>query len=644
MVTNPFKTNHKSLKAPYLIFLIFLFVSTLPKAQPSGFEKVITEPLHQKPNFFPKSYDHLGYNSLLDSLIQWEMTRSMYDYKFGSALGQIKILSNITQSDYGIAMYHYLEGVRHDLGDPLNGENHFLKALEYFESQKDTSAILHTTMHMFRLSLNTTMLEIGNLSRYYLLYTQVLAMGENVKTPLDKIVHLRNKILYDEYFCGEKKLDYYLSDINAGLSVIESLDTTYDYYRFLMLNTIGIIYSKNIKYEQSEQWHLKAYDAIKKYPSRELNMAEYRIAAMKYENGKYQESLDYLKITTETNRNNKLPKTYIHNFESYAFMFKLFALNYHKLGDIAKEEEFTEKAYFYFVDIFTKRRHKLYMIDMAALHKNEENAKTIIDSKNKESSLYLWLSVVFVLFFSALIFVIFRTAANKNLKKEIQRRDAIYLLIGHDLSSPIIAMGDILSQIETNLDPVLSPTQKSYLYMLKTKIQGAYLLLLNLLQWYKTEIQHEIGNTPSKIANIKKNIDISVEHLFFNTAKHDITFKNMCSETFQIPLNEEKFQTIVRNLVDNAIKHASCKNILVNATLKATSLVITVEDDGIGISKENADIINNPNNMINFKNSKAKIGLGTIFILEFVEKMNSKINVETHPNGTKFTWEIPVVH
>lgn len=629
------------MKAPYLIFLIFLFVSTLPQAQPSGFTQVITEPLHQKPNFFPKNYNDLGYQSLLDSLIRWEMTRSMYDYKFGSALSQIKILSTTTHSDFGMAIYHYFEGIRHGLGDPLNGENHFLKALEYFETQKDTSAIIHTTMHMFRLSLNTTMLEIGNLSRYYSLYNEVLAMGEKAQNPLDKIVHLRNKILYDEYICGEKKLEFYMSDIKAGLALLENLDSKYDYYRFLMLNTIGIIHSKNIKYEASEQWHLQAYDIIKKYPSPELSMAEYRIAAMKYENGKYQESLDYLKIKVNSKRNKYYPATVIHNYESYAFMLKLMALNYHKLGQTELEEDFTERAYFHFVNIFTKRRHKLYMIDMAALHKNEENAETLIASKNKEASLYLWLSVVFVLFFSALIFVIFRTAANKRLKKEIQRRDAIYLLIGHDLSSPIVAMGDTLSQIESNLGPLLSSTQKSYLYMLKTKIQGAYLLLLNLLQWYKTEIQQDTNQDQIKIANIKSNVDIAVEHLFFHTTKHDIAFKNMCSESIQVPLNEEKFRTIIRNLVDNAIKHACCKNIIVSASLKATSLVITVEDDGIGMSKENADILNHPNKIINFKNVKAKVGLGTIFILEFVEKMNSKIRVDTNQQGTKFSWEIP---
>ena len=106
--------------------------------------------------------------------------------------------------------------------------------------------------------------------------------------------------------------------------------------------------------------------------------------------------------------------------------------------------------------------------------------------------------------------MIFRTVANKRLKKEIQRRDAIYLLIGHDLSSPIVAMGDTLNQIESNLGPLLSSTQKSYLYMLKTKIQGAYLLLLNLLQWYKTEIQQETDQDHIKIANIKSNVDIGL--------------------------------------------------------------------------------------------------------------------------------------
>jgi K+-sensing histidine kinase KdpD len=293
---------------------------------------------------------------------------------------------------------------------------------------------------------------------------------------------------------------------------------------------------------------------------------------------------------------------------------------------------------------FFKERQEIYMQDMAAVYKNQQNVIALYDMKKKQLNLIIMVITFVSILLLTIIYLRLNTNANKRLKKEIQRRDAIYLLIGHDLSSPIVAMGDTLSQIETNLGPLLSPTQKSYLFMLKTKIQGAYLLLLNLLHWYKTEIQEHTGDTPNKIANIKSNVDIAVEHLFFNTTKHDIAFQNICPENIEIPLNEEKFRTIIRNLVDNAIKHASCKKIIVNASFGSKSLVITVIDDGIGISKENANIINQPNSIVNFRNTKAKVGLGTIFILEFVEKMNSTITVETNQNGTKFIWEIPIEH
>lgn len=626
---------------PRVIFVfLFLLLSSKSFCKVSKFLDTIKEPLHHTPNLYPETYDQQGYTKLLDTLIRWEMTRSMYDYRFGSALGQIKSLSRITHSEYGMAMFHYFEGIRRGLGDPLNAENDFLKALNYFEVHRDTSAIIHTAMHMFRLSLNTTMLEIGNLSRYYYLYNSVLSMGGEVKDPLDKIIHLRNIILYDEYFCGIKKIDYYSNEIIEGLSVIESLDTTYDYYRFLMFNTFGILHSKNIKYEESESWHEKAYDVIKKYPSPELNMAEYRIAAMKYENGKYQESVDYLRMKIDNKRTDIYPNFYIHNWESHAFMFRLLALNYHKLGDIEMEDKCSDAANFHFVNIFTKRRHNLYMKDMAAIYKNEKDTKIILKNQRNQISLILIIFIVVVITIVVFIFYKFKADANKKLQNEVRKRDFIYSMIGHDLSSPILAMDNTLNHIEMTLHNQLTPTQKDYISHLKSEINGAHYLLLNLLHWYKSD-NDLFGNKPDRtLCHIKKNIDQSVQHLFLHSNEKSIIFINNCPEHITFKINADMFNTVIRNIVDNAIKHSDCTTLTVNGSIENEKLMVTIHDNGTGMDPKFVQLFNQSNSIYDLNNSEIKIGLGTIFILEFAKYMISNIKITSDKEGSTYYWEI----
>jgi hypothetical protein len=114
-----------TLKVNVVVLLVFCYLNSF--GQKSTFLNEIKSPLHYKPNFHPETYDQKGYKKLLDTLIRWEMTRSMYDYRFGGALPQIKLLSEITKSEFGKGMFHYFEGIRNGLGDPLKAETEFCK-------------------------------------------------------------------------------------------------------------------------------------------------------------------------------------------------------------------------------------------------------------------------------------------------------------------------------------------------------------------------------------------------------------------------------------------------------------------------------------------------------------------------------------
>jgi Histidine kinase-, DNA gyrase B-, and HSP90-like ATPase len=627
------------------VFFIFFFILLHSKSfcKSSKFLNVIKEPLHHTPSFYPETYDQIGYTKLLDTLIRWEMTRSMYDWKFGQSLSQIKSLSHITNSDYGMAMFHYFEGIRRGLGDPLNAENDFLKALEYFEAQKDTSGILHTSMHLFRLGLNTAMLDYGILIQQYDFYQKVLGIGSKAKTPLDEIIHLRNTILYDEYICGEKNVSYYKAEIERGLSIIETLDSKYDYYKFLMLNTVGIIHSKSIKTVESEYYHSKAFDVIQKYTSRELFMAAYRLAAMKHANGKYEESLHYLNLCRSYNVHQLNNFICVPNLESVAYMYRLFSENFDKTGDDINSENNLKNSFTFYNYELPKQKYLLYMKNMEALHENELNSKIIFENERRQFKQRLGLFVTILVILLLILYTYLRSQNQKKLEKEIRHKNFIYSMIGHDLSSPLIDIDMILDGIIIDLDEKLNANQKNYLNKIRTTSQGANLLLKNLLNLYKKETGFYTQKENRLLTNIKDKIDISIGHLFNDKLGNIIHLENNCNADIVAFIDRPSFQCVIRNIVDNAIKHSKCTKIIFDASIYERYLVINIVDDGIGISDAIADIYNkNIPIQESAIDKKSRIGLGTIFILEFVQALKSELKVNTNKNGTAYTWRLPI--
>ncbi len=83
---------------------------------------------------------------------------------------------------------------------------------------------------------------------------------------------------------------------------------------------------------------------------------------------------------------------------------------------------------------------------------------------------------------------------------------------------------------------------------------------------------------------------------------------------------------IIQELVNNAIKHARCKEIFVQISKTINEMTITVEDDGIGFSTENV-----------------KKGMGLENIRSRVNYLRGEFNVESSDNqGTLFLVQIPL--
>jgi two-component system, OmpR family, phosphate regulon sensor histidine kinase PhoR len=113
-----------------------------------------------------------------------------------------------------------------------------------------------------------------------------------------------------------------------------------------------------------------------------------------------------------------------------------------------------------------------------------------------------------------------------------------------------------------------------------------------------------------------------------------------------IEADEVHFMNLITNLIDNAVKYSK-ENLLIRITTHSTarSLVIRIEDNGIGMSKETQRRIfekfyrAHTGNLHNVKG----FGLGLSYVKTIVDAHRGKIKVEsTVGKGTAFTLEFPL--
>jgi len=236
-----------------------------------------------------------------------------------------------------------------------------------------------------------------------------------------------------------------------------------------------------------------------------------------------------------------------------------------------------------------------------------------------------------------------RKKTENSLKELIATKDKLFSIIAHDLRSPFNSIIGFSELLIDNSDDILLEDSEQYIKIINSAAKNTLILLDNLLNWAKSQTG-QLSFKPEKIlfsAVVQEIITLSK-----TIAKSkNITLECSCSDNLEIFADVNMLNTVVRNLISNAIKFTNIGgHIKVSAELKQDHVEITISDNGIGINKEKcSELFSITSNTTTLGTADENgSGLGLVLCKEFIQKNNGDIWVESEENkGSNFIFSLP---
>jgi PAS domain S-box-containing protein len=223
-------------------------------------------------------------------------------------------------------------------------------------------------------------------------------------------------------------------------------------------------------------------------------------------------------------------------------------------------------------------------------------------------------------------------------------KDRLLSIVAHDLKNPmnqIMGFTELLVLKMQDLGP-----EKVALFHKKIfqSTKNLYMLLENLLDWYR--LQREVVTLNPKVEDLKKLTGKSMQLYQLQADDQEIQLRNGVFDEEMVWTDPIIAQTILRNLLSNALKFTNSKGFIeVSSQRLEEKVIVQVKDNGMGMSTEKSRQLFGPVPVHSRRGIQGEqgTGLGLKICKEFMDKLGERIWVESEPGkGTSFYFTLPV--
>jgi signal transduction histidine kinase len=544
----------------------------------------------------------------------------------------------VANSDYDLGFTHLL------LGNYENSLHHYLQAARTYEKINDQKRLSNAYMSIGSLHFDNN--DLKKAKDYY-------AQAETIIKKLNDSVRLAN--LYNSLGNAYDKAKNYDS-------ALAYLQKAYDIYikqedEFLIINSLsnlGLTYKHQGKTDQA----LKYFDIVKEkvkgkdMPKDLLAMIYNNLGATYSQARQYAQAIKAFDSSILFSKEANLSGVLMENYRNVSDM-------YGSMKHYEKEANYLRLYYNLKDSLFSAdKKNELTQLDAdyRIEKKNSELAKTEAEVVKRKSqrNIFIIITLAAAALLAGLAFFYSRIRKKNEVlnrqnetihqqNTELQTlnnvKDRLFSIISHDLRNPLVTLQSYLT-LSGNKE---LPEEKKEQYRLQTTnaVTQTSNMLDNLLAWANMQIK----NTKASIT------PIDVDELVADTksgaqaqaAQKQIIIHHDLSVTSV--LGDYNILSIaLRNLLTNAIKFSDKEgNIWINAEKKDNAILLSVKDEGIGMTQEQIkELTSNQQQSSAGTAGEKGSGLGLYLVQELLQKINAKLEVKSEKGkGSTFNIVIP---
>lgn len=468
-------------------------------------------------------------------------------------------------------------------------------------------------------------------------------------------------------YLEKKEFKTAMTHYSEALSYVKDIKSSKG--KAVLLNNIGLIQKQFGNYKEAFQKIEESIEIRKEIGAEDDLFHPYTsLAELSMKQGKFYDAIKFLHsamaISVKNNERKEINDTYYLLYTSYKNLDKYdSALKYYESYTMLKDS---------LVDSELSSVVENLKIKYETEKKESEN--NLLRNQNTTQKIYFTVILGLIFAFLILLYAKYRSKQetnrklnekNEQIKKqhdELQQmysqlqlseeqlreanatKDKFFSIIAHDLKNPIHAI-TLSSDLLINKFKYMDAEQLVEVVQNINK-SGNHLsvLLTNLLEWSRAKT-YSIDFQP-EIIDLRNASRDTMGLLEMNAKKKDISLVNNITDSTFIYADPNMIDTILRNLVSNAIKFTPQNGFVsISANVENESVVIKVKDNGIGMSSEDQhklfrlDVHHTTKGTYNEKGT----GLGLLLCKEFVEKHEGTIEVKSEiGEGSTFIIRIPL--
>ena len=228
----------------------------------------------------------------------------------------------------------------------------------------------------------------------------------------------------------------------------------------------------------------------------------------------------------------------------------------------------------------------------------------------------------------------------KNELHEINKtKDRLFAIIAHDLRSPSLTLRGLTKKVNYLIRNKRYEELVNLGNYIEENLSGFEKLINNLLNW--AVMQQKGLPIKKEVLDVRDIINeiLSLYNVILETRQMEVVLDHGVHNT--IFMDKNLTSTILRNLIDNAIKYSKDGGLIKISSYQEDKYhIIKVQDNGIGMSEEEINSIKDNSIASTFTKNAAKLGLQ--LSIQMTKLANGELEVQSVlGKGSIFTLKLP---